>query len=297
MSLPTLSRTYRRTKDSKSIELVDEPLPNSLQSTEVLIKVHAVSLNYRDVAMLHDTYPGGRIPRGIPCSDAAASVVAVGSAVSNFKPGDRVSPSFFLAFVTGAEHMDTMTALGGDVEGVLSEYAVFDQKVLTKIPQHLSWEEASTICCAGSTAWSALDMPFHKAMNTMEKVQTALLQGTGGVSLFALLICLAAGITPIITSSSDEKLAQVQALGSKEGDVLGINYRTHPNWDEEALALTNGLGVDVVINNVGIKAMEQSYNALRKTGTISLVGFLGGFDADKVPDLVTPLLMKQAKVQ
>lgn len=293
MSLPTTSRAFRRTKDGKDIELVEEALPKSLQPTEVLIKVHAVSLNFRDVAMLNGRYPVKVIDQGIPCSDAAATVVAVGSSVDAFKEGDYVAPSFQLDYITGHEKNGKRSALGGDTDGVLREYAIFDQKVLTTVPDHLSFEEAATICCAGTTAWTSLD--FDKKT----KVESALMQGTGGVSLFALLICVAAGIKPIITSSSDEKLDKVKALGAKEGDVLGINYRTHPDWDEEAKKLTNGLGVDVVVNNVGVTAMEKSFNALRNFGgTISVVGFLGGnADPDKMPDCVMPLLAKSAKTQ
>lgn len=186
-----------------------------------------------------------------------------------------------------------MSALGGDVDGVLREYAVFDVEVLTKVPEHLSYEEASTITCAGVTAWTALDMERKL------KADSALMQGTGGVSMFALIICLAAGIKPIITSSSDDKLNEVKKLGTQENPVFGVNYSTHPDWDVEAKKLTDGLGVDVVINNVGYSAMEKSINVLiRRQGTISLVGFLGGMPEQKnMPDCVIPIMKKSAKTQ
>lgn len=286
-------RVYRRTVDGSSIILTEEPLRRDLRPTEALIKIHAVSLNFRDVAMLDGRYPVKVIPQGVPCSDAAATVIEVGSSVTLVKPGDYVTPSFMTNFVTGTEKHRNLSALGGDVDGVLREYAVFDQKILTKVPKHLSFEEAATIACAGVTAWTALDM------NKATKVESALMQGTGGVSLFALLICLAAGISPIITSSSDAKLELVKALGTNDRPVLCINYRTTPDWDEEAIKLTNGLGVDVVVNNVGITSMERSFNALCATGgTVSLVGILGGQpDEGKMPDCVMPLMMKNAKAQ
>jgi NADPH:quinone reductase-like Zn-dependent oxidoreductase len=293
MTLPTTHRVYRRTSDGKSIELLEEPLSHDLKPNQALIKIHAVSLNYRDIAMLNGTYPVKVINQGVPCSDAAATVVAVGSTVEKVKVGDYVTPSFQTNFVTGTEKHAVYSALGGDVDGVLREYAVFDVDILTKVPEHLSYEEASTIACAGVTAWTSLDM------GRSLKADSALMQGTGGVSMFALVICVAAGITPIMTSSSDEKLEQVKRLGSRENPVLGINYSTHPDWDVEAMKLTDGLGVDVVVNNVGYSAMEKSINALvRRQGTISLVGFLGGMPEQKdMPDTVIPLMKKQAKMQ
>lgn len=200
-------------------------------------------------------------------------------------------PGFVTNLIDGTERHSRMTALGGDVDGVLREYVVFDQKLLTKIPDHLSHEEASTIPCAGVTAWSALDM------GRSLKAESALLQGTGGVSMFAAILCLAAGIKAIITSSSDQKLEDVKKLGTQENAIAGINYRLTPDWDEEAKKLTDGLGVDVVINNVGPASMEKSLSALVvRGGTVSLVGFLGGMsDRSETPDCVLPVMMKGAK--
>jgi NADPH:quinone reductase-like Zn-dependent oxidoreductase len=293
MTLPTTHRVYRRTSDGKSIELLEKPLSHDLKPNQALIKIHAVSLNYRDIAMLNSTYPVEVTKQGIPCSDAATTIVAVGSAVEKVKVGDYVTPSFVNNFLTGPgkQKHDDPLALGGDVDGVLREYAVFDAEILTKVPGHLSYEEASTIACAGVTAWTALDM------DRRIPIESALMQGTGGVSMFALIICIAAGIKPVITSSSDEKLKEVMKLGSKENPVLGVNYSTHPDWDVEAKKLTDGLGVDAVVNNVGYSAMEKSLNVLvRRQGTISMVGFLGGMPEQKdMPDLVIPVMMKLAK--
>ncbi|GAB7362833.1 hypothetical protein MBLNU230_g3136t1 [Neophaeotheca triangularis] len=295
MALPTKTKAFRRTKDGKSIEAVEDSLPDSLQPSEVLIKIHAVSLNYRDVAMVEGTYPISVIERGVSCSDAAATVVAVGSSVSQYKEGDYVAPSFHVNLNTGREKLAAYNdALGGDVDGVLREYAIYNQKCLTKLPEHLPYEEGSTISCAGVTAWVALER-----LSKTRPIEYVLLEGTGGVSLFALLICIAAGITPIITSSSDEKLKQVKALGSSDRPVLGINYRTTPDIAEEVKKLTDGAGVDVVINNVGETSVQSNINALcNHDGTVSLVGFLGGFlDDSKKPNTTLPLMQKQAKMQ
>jgi len=293
MSLPATNRTYRRTADGKSIELLEEPLSQDIAPNEALIKIHAVSLNFRDIAMISGRYPVEVIEQGIPCSDAAATVVAVGSEVTKVKIGDYVTPSFQTNFITGREKHASLSGLGGDVDGVLREYAVFNANILTQVPEHLSYEEAATIACAGVTAWTSLDMG-----RTLE-AESALMQGAGGVSMFALILCIAAGIKPIITSSSDAKLNEIKKLGSQENPVIGINYSTHPDWDLEARKLTDGLGVDVVVNNVGATSMEKSINALvTRGGTISLVGFLGGMpDQSEMPDCVIPVMKKTAKLQ
>ncbi|OOQ84190.1 putative zinc-containing alcohol dehydrogenase [Penicillium brasilianum] len=281
--MPESYKAFRRTADGSSVEIAEETLLSSLEPDHVLIRIHAVSLNYRDVAMLNGKYPVQVIDRGIPASDCAAEVISVGSKVKDFSPGDHVAPIFDLNTITGLE--DETKVLGGDVDGVLRQYAVFDEKVLVHLPKHLTWEEAACINCAGTTAWKALDMPRTGG--------SALLQGTGGVSMFALLICLAAGIQPIITSSSDKKLEVVRALG-KPGAVQTINYNTHPKWDEQARRLTRGRGVDIVVDSVGPTVITQSLSSLARGGRVSFVGFLGGFDIDKQPDVLGPVLLKSA---
>jgi NADPH:quinone reductase-like Zn-dependent oxidoreductase len=262
MSLPTSARVYRRTEDGKDIELSTEDLPKELSPTQVLIQIHAVSLNFRDVAMLNNRYPAPTDPLGIPCSDAGATVIAVGSSVTDFAAGDHVSPTFRWTTEDGV-----MRALGGNFDGVLRDYAIFESEALAQD----DWKKA-------------------------EKVKTALMEGTGGVSLFALLICLAKNIIPIITSSSDEKLAGLQKLAPAGKEVLTINYRKTPDWAEEALKLTDGQGVDALVNNVGASSMDQNFKALKRFGTISLVGFLGG-TPDKMPDVTMGILLKSAHVQ
>ncbi|CAG7939041.1 unnamed protein product [Penicillium olsonii] len=285
MSIPQSCKAFRRTADNSSVEMVEEKI-SPPQPSQVLIRIHAVSLNYRDVAMLNGTYPVPIIDRGIPASDCAAEVVMVGSEVKDFQPGDRVTVIFDLNNITGTEK--ELKLLASDVDGVLRQYAVFDQSVLVHLPKHLSWEEAACITCAGPTAWLAMNMPRTSGV--------ALLHGTGGVSMFALLICLAAGIRPIITSSSDAKLSTVQALG-KSGLVQTINYKTHSNWGEKARELTGGQGVDVVVDNVGPTAIVQNLLAIARRGVVSLVGFLGGFKVDEHPDVLGPVLLKNAVIR
>ncbi|KAL2669933.1 hypothetical protein Neosp_015099 [[Neocosmospora] mangrovei] len=264
MAYPRTCRAFRRTEPPYPLAVVPstETLPDTPGPRDVVIRVHAVSLNFRDVAMLHEgRYPAPAEPQGISASDCAAEVVAVGDEVKQFKVGDHVAPVFNMSNLEGTERDIEAVALGGDGPGVLREFAVFEDKFLVKLPQHLSWEE----------------------------------KGTGGVSMFALLLCLAAGIKPIITSSSDAKLERVKQLGR---DVQGINYKKHPDVAAEALRLTGGKGVDYVINNTGPASIPSDLQALRKKhGTISLVGFLEGFEADWNPSLLLTVLSKAAKIQ
>ncbi|RAH75413.1 zinc-dependent alcohol dehydrogenase family protein [Aspergillus aculeatinus CBS 121060] len=285
-SLPETYQAFRRTEGTAplTIEQVTEKLP-PIQSHDILVRIHAVSLNYRDIAMLDNTYPQPCLPRGIPASDCAAEVVSVGSAVSGFKPGDRVTAIWDLTNVTGTEER-APEALGGDVDGVLRQYAVFNEQVLVHLPEHLSWEEASCITCAGTTAWNALEFPRNSG--------TALLQGTGGVSMFALLLCIAAGLQSIITSSSDEKLDQTRSLSP---NVKTINYKKVDKWEDEVLRLTNGRGADVAIENVGPATVRQSLASLAQRGTLSLVGFLGGLEAKEFPDLYLPVMVKRVTMR
>ncbi|KAK4457560.1 hypothetical protein QBC42DRAFT_317761 [Cladorrhinum samala] len=290
MAIPETYKAFRRTTGElpRTISPSTEQLPRELGPHDVLVKIHAVSLNFRDVAMLHGRYPAEAIDQGIPCSDAAAEVAAIGSAVKDFSIGDRVSVVFDPSNVTGCED-EPPSGLGGDVEGVLREYAVFEDNYVVQVPQHLSWEEITTLPCAGVTAWTALDGLKAK------KPRSALLQGTGGVSMFCLLICLAAGIRPIITSSSDRKLQDIQKLGS---DVRTINYKTVSDQAAEVSRLTDGKGVDFVINNTGPGSIPQDISFLRRRGgVISLVGFLAGLNGDWQPAALMALMAKFAKLQ
>ncbi|KAH7210842.1 uncharacterized protein BKA55DRAFT_585682 [Fusarium redolens] len=291
MSLPETYRAFRRSTGDlpRTIELSIEKVPRDLGLNDVLIKIHAVSLNFRDVAMLNGLYPVEVEERGIPCSDAAAEVVAIGSAVKDFSAGDHVSVIFDLNNMTGYED-EPPCSLGGDTPGVLREFAIYQDKHLVQLPKHIPWEEAATITCAGVTAWTSLD-----SLTTVSRSRSVLLQGTGGVSMFALLLCVAAGIQPIITSSSDEKLEAIKKLGSK---VRGINYKTTQDQASEVKRLTDGRGVDFVINNTGPASIPTDISFLRQRGgTVSLVGFLDGVGGDWQPAAIMALMGKSARIK
>ncbi|KAJ4355362.1 uncharacterized protein N0V89_003378 [Didymosphaeria variabile] len=293
MAYPKTYRALRRSAKPYplTLEYTTESLPETLGAHDVVLRIHAASLNYRDVAMLHE----GKYP--IPVNDAevegsccAAEVVALGSSVTKFRIGDRVAPSVNLNFLTGEERDAEVCALGGDTPGVLREWAVFEERHLVKLPGHLSWEEAATIIGVGITAWVSLN-----ELRNVPKGATALLQGTGGVSIMSLLVCLAAGITPIITSSSDEKLERLKKISPA---VLGVNYKTTSDIAAEVLRLTDGKGVDYVLNNVGLSSVPDDLKMLRKYGgSIALIGFLEGFEAKWDPSVLMGLIAKAATLK
>ncbi|KAH7067381.1 chaperonin 10-like protein [Paraphoma chrysanthemicola] len=286
MSLPKTYRAWRRSVTPYPLSLVlsTEQLPEKLGPNDVLIRIHAASLNYRDHAMLKEgKYPVDVEIGGVVGSDCAAQVVAVGENAARFSVGDHVAPTVDLLSLTGHERQFESVALGGNGPGTLQEYAVFDENVLVKLPSRLSWEEASTLPGVGTTVWNVFDGFRKPTADT-----AALLQGTGGVSIMALLVCLAAGIKPIITSSSDDKLARLQKLSP---NVTGINYRT-ADVKDEVLKMTDGKGVDFILNNVGISSLPEDLDLVRKNGSIALVGFLDGFTAKFPPEILHTLLYK-----
>ena len=206
-----------------------EPKPGPGQA---LVRIRAVSLNYRDLYIALGRYPGARPASLIPVSDGAGEVVAVGAGVTRVTPGDRVTPTFFQTWTDGPPSPEkTQNALGGSVDGVLAEYVVVDAEGLVLIPDHLSFEQGATLPCAAVTAWNAL-----VAEGRLQPGQTVLAQGTGGVSVFALQLAKALGARVIITSSQDAKLEHARTLGA-DGT---INYKKHPDWEEQVLALTGG---------------------------------------------------------
>ncbi|KAI1772251.1 alcohol dehydrogenase [Hypoxylon cercidicola] len=292
MSWPKSYSAYRRSGGSvpQSLELTQEQLPDELGPHDVLLKIHAVSLNFRDAGMLHGRYPMSVEENGIPTSDCAAEVIGVGKQVAGYKVGDRVTPIPDFSNLTGHEAA-TRVCIGANAPGVLREYAVYEDKYLVHLPKHLSWEEGASLACACLTAWNSL-----KSVASVPEGSSALLQGTGGVSMCALLICLGAGITPIITSSSDEKLEAVKSLSPK---VRTINYKTCPDQAAEVQRITSGRGVEFVINNTGPGSVLQDVGFLCvRGGTVALVGFLGGFDADwDRAKVFTTLMGKTASLQ
>ncbi len=268
--------------DNLAIVERDEP---QAQAGEVLVKFHAASLNYRDLMMVKGAYnPKLKTPL-VPLSDGAGEVVAVGNAVTKWKVGDRVCPIFMQGWTDGAiDFQKARTALGGDADGCLREFGAFDEKGLTRIPDHLSYQEAATLPCAGVTAYNAL---FHSG--GLKPNESVLLQGTGGVSIFALQFASVHGARTIITSSSDEKLQRAKELGA---DDL-INYKTTEDWDKAVLDLTEKRGVDHVVEVGGAGTMQKSVNAVKMGGDVSVIGVLSG-KGDFNP---TSLLMKTVKLQ
>jgi NADPH:quinone reductase-like Zn-dependent oxidoreductase len=242
---------------------VPEPGPG-----QVLVAVKAVSLNFRDLAVVTGRYPRNASEPTIIASDGCGEVLAIGDGVTAYKPGDRVVGSFFQSWITGPFAREYgASALGGAIDGVLTQFRVFNQEGLLRVPEHLSFEEGATLPCAGLTAWNALVPTTH-----VQAGDTVLLLGTGGVSIFGLQFAKLHGARVIITSSSDEKLARAKALGADET----INYKTTPEWDKEVLRLTGGKGVDIVLEVGGGETFPRSMNSVRASGQIAVIGVLSG---------------------
>ncbi|NEQ40886.1 MAG: NAD(P)-dependent alcohol dehydrogenase [Okeania sp. SIO3I5] len=252
---------------------------------EVLVKVKAVSLNYRDILMIKGLYnPRLRLPV-IPCSDGVGEVVSVGEGVTRVKPGDRIAGIFMQKWLSGNFTKEAAkSTLGGDLNGMLAEYVVLSEDGVVLIPPHLSDTEAATLPCAAVTAWHAL------IEAGLKPGETVLVMGTGGVSLFALQFAVMAGARVIATSSSDQKLERVKELGAS--DV--INYKSVPKWEKEVLALTEGVGVDYVVEVGGVNTLSQSVKAVRMGGKISLIGVLAGAQGEFNP---LPAVMKGVRIQ
>lgn len=253
--------------DYKSIAKTERTIPKP-QGHQVLIRVKAVSLNFRELLVARGHYSKAIKTPLVPCSDGAGEIVAVGENTKKFKVGDRVMPNFMPDWHGGPPTLDgARTALGAFVDGMLQQYVVMDEASLVYIPEHLSYQEAATLPCAAVTAWNAL---FEKG--DLQPGQTVLVQGTGGVSIFALQFAKMAGATVIATSSSDDKLARLKDMGA---DHL-INYKTTEKWDAEVLKVTGGQGVDLVIEVGGAGTLEKSTNAVKFGGTICVIGVLSG---------------------
>lgn len=252
---------------------------------EVLVRLRANSLNYRDRVVIDGTYmPNLKLPF-IPVSDAAGEIAAVGADAQRWQVGARVTTHYTTNWLAGEMIEAHQGAkLGGPLPGMLREYAVLSESALVATPSHLSDAEAATLPIAALTAWNAL-MDAN-----VQAGQTVLLQGTGGVSLFALQFARAMGARVFITSSSDAKLARARELGAH----AGINYRSTPNWGEAARELNGGRGVDAVLEVGGVHTLTQSLVAVRQCGNIAVIGFLGGLGAG--PDVTRALVQKRARL-
>jgi NADPH:quinone reductase-like Zn-dependent oxidoreductase len=267
------------------LALVERPDPRPGPG-QALVRLRAASLNFRDLLTVEGKYnPKQKLPL-IPGSDGAGEVVEVGEGVTRVQPGDRVCTVFAQKWLAGRPTRERLrSTLGGPLDGTLTELAVFDQEGLVKTPESLSDEEAATLPCAAVTAWSAL-----VTEGNLTAGDTVLVQGTGGVSLFALQLAKILGARVIATSSSDEKLARVRALGADET----INYREIPAWGARARELTGGVGVDHVVEVGGAGTLQQSLQATRFGGTISLIGNLAG---TKTELLLTHVFMQKIRLQ
>jgi NADPH:quinone reductase-like Zn-dependent oxidoreductase len=267
-----------------SLDVVEhpDPLPGP---TQVVLKMNAFSINYRDLLVVNGV---GRwrppLPR-VPLSDGVGIVAATGTAVSRVKFGDRVAPIFYPKWLEGRVAAEKMRhALGGAAaDGVLAECTLFDEASVVHVPPHLTDEEAATLPCAGVTAWNAI-----VTIGVIRPGDSVAVLGTGGVSIFALQFAKLRGARIIVTSSSDEKLARAKALGA---DAV-INYKTTPDWPAAVMELTNGVGADYVVDTAG--ELKKAIAAVRIGGTVVFVGLLTGTTAEV--DLVA-LMGKSARVE
>ena len=280
-------KTYEIQSDAgiDALTLVERPEPKPGWG-QVLIRVRATSLNYRDLIVVQGGYGNKEKLPLIPMSDGAGEVVAVGEGVTRVKVGSRVAGIFFQDWIAGALTKEKMnSALGGAIDGLLTEYAVLSQDGLVLLPDHLSYEEGATLPCAAVTAWHAL-----VTKGSVTAGETVLVLGTGGVSIFALQFAKMHGARVIVTSSSDAKLERAKELGASEV----INYKSTPNWEERVYELTARNGVDHVVEVGGAGTLEKSIRAVRVGGRISLIGVLTGGAGEVNP---MPVLMKSLTVQ
>ncbi|MCE0498154.1 MAG: NAD(P)-dependent alcohol dehydrogenase [Methylacidiphilales bacterium] len=255
----------------ENLKLAERPTPEPA-ADEVVVQIRATSLNFRDLLVVQGKYnPRMKLPR-VPLSDGAGEVTSVGAGVSTWKTGDRVVIPFMPAWLEGElDEGKAGSALGGAVDGVLSEFVVVRAGALLPAPEHLSFEEAATLPCAAVTAWNGLFVSGN-----LQPGQTLLLQGTGGVSLFGLQFGKAAGAKVVLISSSDEKLKRARALGADET----INYRAEPDWEKRVLAVTGGRGVDLTLEVGGAGTLSKTLRATRYSGHVSLIGVLSGIAGD-----------------
>jgi NADPH:quinone reductase-like Zn-dependent oxidoreductase len=269
-----------------SLEFVELPTP-SPEAGEVLIKVRAISFNYRDLLVVKGIYnPKLKLPR-IPVSDGAGEVVSVGEGVTAWKAGDRVAAIFMQNWLDGPPTAaKSRGALGGDIDGMLAEYVVLKETGLVKIPEHLSFQEAATLPCAAVTAWNAL------SVGDIKPGATVLIQGTGGVAIFALQLARLRGARVLGISSSFEKLERAYSLGLD----AGLQYKENPEWDRWALDETGGQGVDLVVEVGGLATLPRSLRALRIGGAIAQVGVLSGAN-DPATFPINTILHKQVHLR
>ncbi len=272
---------------TNSIQLTsrDEPRPGPGQ---VLVRLRAVSLNYRDLIALSGMLGPVSRPNLVPVSDGAGEVVQVGPGTTCWTPGDRVVPIFRQRWLSGPYvPADSSSDLGGGIDGVLSEYIVLGQEGLVKLPAHLSFEEGAALPCAAVTAWNAV-----VTRGQTRAGETVVVQGSGGVALFALQFAKMSGARVIVTTSSPGKIERLKALGADEI----IDCKATPNWAAEVLTLTAGRGADAVIDNGGPGTWSSSITCAAVGGRVLLVGLLTGLDESQSGPVFLPIFMRETTV-
>ncbi|KAJ3514427.1 hypothetical protein NMY22_g14734 [Coprinellus aureogranulatus] len=283
---PQTTQQYYLTKvgSYKNFEIREVPVPQP-KANEVLVKVHAVSLQYRDYAIATGSYNIGVQEDIVPCSDMAGEVISVGVDVKDWKAGDRVCANFATDHLSGPPTAEIAPDLSRWPGSWCTDTST--GRSLHTIPSHLTYAQAATLPCAALTAYNGL----LGGANPLKAGDTVLVQGTGGVSIFALQFAVASGATVIATSSSDEKLKLVQKWGAKHL----INYRTTPDWEKEVLRITNGKGVDHVVEVGGAGTFAKSLASVRYGGNIALIGFVTGGDSRS--DIIIPVFSKAIDVR
>lgn len=278
------SWTFQPKDDEYQIELkANDRQP--LEPNQVRIAVKAASLNYRDLIALRNK-AGRKVAGRIPCSDGAGEIIEIGSAVKQWRTGDRVAGIFFQTWQSGRfELRHHKHDLGGTIDGMLSQEVVLDENGIVSVPDYLSYPEAASLPCAAVTAWQALI-----ERGNLQPGSTVLALGTGGVSIFALQIALAMKAKVIITSSSDEKIARAKSMGAS----AGVNYKKYPKWHEEVWKLTQEQGADHVIETGGPGTMEGSMNSIAASGQIAAIGVLTGFGPPSAS--LFPLLARNVRL-
>jgi NADPH:quinone reductase-like Zn-dependent oxidoreductase len=266
--------------ENLKLENVDSP---DLQSNEVLMQISASSLNYHDLMVALGLIPTE--DKRIPLSDGAGEIIAVGAEVTNWKVGDKVMSVCFPNWIDGPPKFELLSFIGDNEDGYATEVIAIKETAITKIPENLNFAEAATLPCAGLTAWRALVDEGNLKAN-----ETVLVQGTGGVSIFALQLAKCMGAKVIATSSSEEKLSKLKDLGADEL----INYKENPEWGKEVLKLTNNEGVDHVIEVGGGGTFGESVRAAKLGGHIALIGVLSG---PAVSEIILPrIFLKQVRL-
>ncbi len=282
-------RTWLYRKGNASYDLVPaaQEIAGSeeLQPQEVLVSLEGVSLNYRDL-IAWKNMANRNVENRVPASDGAGTVVAVGAAVSQWKPGDRVAGCFFPRWQTGRfELSNHQFDLGGNLDGMLRQRVVMHEDAWVRVPEHLDTLQAAALPCAALTAWYAL-----VARGGLTAGQRVLVLGTGGVSIFALQIARAFGAEVVITSSDHAKLARARDLGATHG----INYAENPKWSDAVWAWSQERGVDHVVEVGGPGTLEQSMRSVAGGGHIALIGVLTGFGAPSTS--LFPLLARNVRL-